>query len=158
MGYSYSRTGSLCCDKCGTTGGVRKRTCPHKVTYPQDGPGRSLPYCPAPALCRPCWVELGGTRTLHAQCKEPARRATEENQRIADRIAGGDLQVMSANGSGVPAGMVGVTFAPNRTDRWHEKTYRLIDRDTYRAQHATPGPTFLSDFPNAQPWPEGARA
>ena len=36
MGYCYGRNAhgnmALACDNCGTVGGVRKRTCPHKVT------------------------------------------------------------------------------------------------------------------------------
>jgi len=150
MGYGYGRNGALACDRCGNTGGVRKRTCPHRVAYPQDGPNYSLAYCKAPALCTSCYRAEGGIR-LHDRCAEPARKATEENKAIAARIASGDPQVMSAWGdwhAAVPAGSTGVMFAPNRTDRWQEKTYRLVPEADY-----DPGTKkFLSDYPRASPW------
>jgi hypothetical protein len=151
MGYGYSATGALCCDSCGKTGGVRKRTCTARVAYPQDGPDRSIPYCYPPALCGPCFTRRGGNAGIHKDCAGYAAKSTAENQVIADRIAAGDLQVMSAYGSwhkDVPEGSTGVLFAPNRTDRWQEQTYRLVPKDDY-----DPGKKkFLSDYPNASPW------
>jgi hypothetical protein len=139
----------LACDRCGNGGGVRRRTCTARVRYPQDGPGHALPYCPAPALCQGCLAAVGGSRGLHAECHAPAAKATAENQRIADRIAGGDLQVVTGWGDwhkDVPAGMVGVRFARNRTDgRSDPPTYRLVPEADYRAG-------FLSDYPDAVPW------
>lgn len=158
MGYSYGPRG-LCCDSCGQSGnGTRRRPCPHKVTYPQDGPGRSLPYCPAPALCPECLKREGGTRAIHARCAEPAAAASRKNAEIATKVASGDPQVMSAYGSWhehVPEGWVGVMFAPNRTDRWREQTHKLVPSAAYADR---PDDAFLSDFPDAIDWPEGASA
>jgi hypothetical protein len=160
MGYAYGYSAAgrmaLACDSCGKVGNVRKRTCVHRVEYPQDGAAaRTLPYCQPPALCAPCLKDRGGIRALHAGCEEGARLSTAEHHATAARIAAGDLQVMTAWGSwhaAVPEGMTGVMFARSRTAGWPGQTYRLVPADHYQ------NGGFLADYPGAQPWngPDGA--
>lgn len=120
MGYSYdARTGKLCCDSCGNIGGVRKRTCPHKV----DG----MPYCSPSALCSACYAKYRDT--LHDGCAEAAARsqarADEENAALACgshlwRTSWGDWH------DAVPAGLVGVRFVSET-----EEVFALISEATY---------------------------
>lgn len=116
MGYCYG-TGAtgrakLVCEHCGTIGGVRKRTCPHKVVYPTGG---SLPYCPAPALCGPCLKrEYGGLTALHADCAAPAAKRTQEEHQDYAKLLAGDAKVSGRWGdwcATVPAGQVGSYYA-----------------------------------------------
>ena len=119
MGYCYERnrngsSGRLCCDSCGDAGGVRKRTCPHKVHY---GDGTALPYCPAPALCEACW-EKHGKNKIHAECKDRAAASTAEEAARQRRHDAGDHEVKSRWGSwheAVPKGLVGASFINNKT-------------------------------------------
>lgn len=85
MGYCYSGN-KLVCDGCGGTGGVRKRTCPCKVTFRnRDGSTGSLPYCSPPALCSGCLKRLGGSAKIHAECAEGAARSQKEHDERARR-------------------------------------------------------------------------
>lgn len=120
-GYGWTETGrmALACDKCGNVGGVRKRTCPYKVSSSAHrSTGRyTLPYCPAPALCSPCYKALGGLRGVHGQsCAEgaAAMQATEDAEQAA--LDAGDLLVAAAWGDwaeGVEPGYVKVKFTGN---------------------------------------------
>lgn len=142
MGYCYdSRSGALVCDSCGCSGGVRKRTCPHKV----DG----LPYCSPPALCKECYKQEGGIR-MHDRCKEPAaarQRERYEQQRMLD---GGALLVRTAWGSwhdDVPKGFAGVRFEGK--DGTSE--YRLIPSESYTPPSGV-RPLYLHEYDDALPW------
>lgn len=141
MGYAYTRTGGLCCDSCGTPG-ARKRKCPHTVTTD----GHTLPWCPAPALCAPCYARKGGLRGVHPErCREGAAAAQAEYDRIAERIAAGESQVKAAWGdwhAKVPTGLVGVLFVGADT-----RTYALVPQADYDPRARK----FLSDYPDAQP-------
>jgi hypothetical protein len=103
MGYCYTNAGALCCDRCDRSGGVRKRTCPHKVG--------GLPYCYPMALCQECYEAVKDK--LHVNCKErAAARQAEEDAKLTTLKTGafergaawGDWHEM------VPKGMVGVVF------------------------------------------------
>jgi hypothetical protein len=128
MGYSYgtNERGNWClaCDNCGEVGGVRKRTCPEKVYYPN---GSSLPYCYPAALCSACYAKLKGT--LHANCK---RGAAKENALQARRGALLDAGAYLWRGSygewheSVPAGMVGMVFENASRDCIQENFPRYV--------------------------------
>ena len=79
MSYSFDSHGRLCCDNCGNAGGVRKRTCPHRVlTDSLRGPRAPLPYCYPPALCPQCWHKIGGAQ-LHADWREGAAQGETQH-------------------------------------------------------------------------------
>lgn len=146
MGYCYGLTSSgryaLACDACGAVGGVRKRTCPHKVHYAEGG---SLPYCYPSALCASCYKTRKAT--LHVGCPEGAAKRTAEEIAKREKFAAGDKEVRSAFGDwhkAVPSGMVAVVFSG--LDRSNEE-WRLIPSEEYE-----PGvKRFLSEYPSAVP-------
>jgi hypothetical protein len=146
MGYSTDRSGRLCCDSCGTAGGVRKRTCTQLVTLEN---GHKIPYCPAPAYCAECFKAKGGSRGVHGEtCREGAARSSERYAHERARLEAGDLRVRSAFGSWhetVPEGYAGVIF--QGLDE--EETYRLIPIVLYDQRGESP---FLSDLATSYPW------
>ena len=144
MGYSYERTASgrhaLCCDACGKSGGVRKRTCKYKVTHN----GFSIPYCPPPALCSNCYATHKAT--LHDGCKAGAEASqAREDARQAQLQSGESL---SSVGFGswhdlVPDGMVGRGFkALDGT-----MTFVLLPNELDQTRGDA-----LSAYPEAVPW------
>ena len=138
MGYCYDSSGRLACDSCGKVGGVRKRTCPHKV----DG----LPYCPAPALCSDCFKAEGGLAVLHRECKALAEKRQREEDDLRAHVQAGRLVVKSAVGSWhktVPAGMVGVTFAG-----LSGQERRLVPEADYHPIERR----YLDQYPTTHPW------
>jgi hypothetical protein len=105
MGYCYTVGGKLVCDRCDKAGGVRKRTCPHKVYY-YDGTG-ALPYCQPAALCSSCYQIVKAT--LHAGCEAAAVQRSIENMREHQRLLAGDARVVCRFGdwdADVPTGYV----------------------------------------------------
>ena len=141
-GQNASGRWILACDKCGTVGGVRKRTCRYRVS---DEGGQTLPWCPAPALCSACFRVLGGTAGIHGEvCRNGAALAQADYDRKAARLAAGDKLVRVGYGSwhaDVPDGSVLVGFSG--TDRVME--YRLMAKDVYK------NGGFLSDYPDSIP-------
>ena len=142
MGYSYQTTPSgqqaLCCDNCPAAGreaGVRRRTCPWRVTYMD---GSSLPYCSAPALCSACYRALGCRAGVHAHCKEGADASTARESAMRARIQAGDLPVRAAFGdwkTGVPAGWTLVVFGVGQgAGVPPREEWRLCPPDTYRSR------------------------
>ena len=77
MGYTYTRAGGLCCDNCGTSGGVRKVPCPHG-------------WCPSTALCKDCRTKLKPTmHTWHINCAANSAKATAASEdRLRKHAAG----------------------------------------------------------------------
>lgn len=146
MGYSYSRTPAgvmaLDCDYCGKPGGVRKRTCPYKVTSDNSRSGEryALPYCRPPAACRPCWKT--NKATAHADCKDGAAQMQAQYDATQARLDAGELLAIAARCGDAPAGMVRVTFVGagggGRVD------YLMPDE-------AYSGGGFLSDYRQAVP-------
>jgi hypothetical protein len=141
VGYSYSFDGKLCCDACGKSGGVRKRTCPYRVNYADGG---SLPYCYPAALCGECYRQRRAT--LHTDCGDGAAKRTAAEADRAARLAAGDLEVRAAFGSWhqtVPDGFVGVLFRGSaREER------RLIPAADYN-----PGiRRYLSEYAETRDW------
>lgn len=152
MGYSYGYTDSgrmaLSCDNCGNVGGVRKRTCPHKVTIDSSrGPRHALSYCYPPAVCQPCYKTLGGLRGIHGQdCADGAAKSQAGYDAKQAKLDAGDLMVLAAWGdwkAGVPEGKTLVLFGHG-----HVFEHRLVPDDSY---HPNTKP-FLSDYPDATPW------
>lgn len=145
MGYCYERTihggMRLCCDKCGKSGGVRKRTCPHKVDH-RDGT-KPLPYCYPAALCSPCYA--AEKKTLHATCAADAAQRQAEIDAHRARLEQGEWAVSSGWGSWadwVPEGWTGVIFRNINGDeqKW------IVPADQYN-----PGSKrYLSDYPDAE--------
>ena len=89
MGYSYSMSGTLCCDGCPASTGVRKRKCPHG-------------YCQSPAMCSSCYAtKKGKLAEYHAkQCAPAAAKyAAREAHKKALLEAGAALRC-SAYGTG----------------------------------------------------------
>lgn len=145
MGYCYTKGGALVCDACGESGGVRRRTCPHRVS--------GLPYCPAPALCRDCYARERAT--LHAGCREGAARAQARDDTRAAVLAGGGLLVKAAWGDWhptVPAGEVGVLFEGRDRRAWG-----LVSSHEYRRRT---GLLATMEAFEVRPWadPDGAGA
>ena len=154
MGFSYGRTASgrstLSCDSCGTVGGVRKRTCPHKVHYAGGG---SLPYCYPAALCSACYATA--KPTLHAGHAELAAARTAAESAKHARLVAGDKEVSTAFGSWhakVPTGFVGVGFAGPATERGmlngSISEWRLVPAEVYDPSVRR----YLSDYHGALPW------
>lgn len=145
MGYSTDMRGRLCCDNCGTSGGVRKRTCPHKVTSDSLRGARSaLPYCYPPAVCAPCFTKLGGNRQLHARCKEGAAESQRQYDEIEAQLEAGESLSTTAWGDWhekVPEGMVGLVFHGRAG-----KEYRVIAKADY------PGRSVALSTSPTRPW------
>lgn len=146
MGYGYGRTASgrwaLACDSCGKTGGVRKRTCPHKVLTDSLRSSRrhSIPYCYPSALCAGCYATHKAT--LHEGCAEGAARSTAQADAIEAGLDAGDLFVVSACGDwqkGVPLGMTAALFAGRSGKREY-----LMPADLYDPS----GKARLSQYPS----------
>lgn len=146
MGYAYGRTATgryaLACDSCGNVGGVRKRPCRFWIRYAD---GTSLPYCPAPALCSPCFARRGGSKKIHGDaCRDGAATSQAREDKITARLEAGDKEVKAAWGSwhaDVPEGMTLVMV--RGTDK--AESYWLIPR----AEYGNGG--FLSEYPSAIP-------
>jgi hypothetical protein len=154
MGYCYGKTTSghiaLCCDVCGTTGGVRKRLCPHFVLTDNSRTStrQRIRHCSPNALCPACYDTYKAT--LHDQCKADAaaaQRGYDENQSRLDR---GEKMLLSARGSwdrSVPKGFVGATFGgPPSSDSIHV-LIPLSDYDRTETRSR-----WLSEFPATRPW------
>lgn len=146
MGYSYGRSESgrlvLACDGCGKLGGVRKRTCPHKVYYAEGG---SSPYCPAPALCTPCYHVHKGA--MHRECAEGAAKATAREVERKRRLEAGEAELRTCWGSWhetVPAGFVGARYLA----LGGKETYVLLP-DEPKAETRS---LWLSEAVGAVPW------
>jgi hypothetical protein len=151
MGYCYGRNATgrmaLACDRCGNVGGVRKRTCPHKVlTDSSRGPRATLAYCTPSALCGGCFHEIGGSRVLHRDCKDAAAASQAEYDANQARLDAGELTVLAAWGDWhetVPAGMAGVLFGGRDGQR-----AVLVPAADYQ-----PGTRpWLSDYRDPDPW------
>lgn len=140
MGYCYTQSGALVCDRCGTGGGCRKRTCTHKSAYLFFDAGTPrigyLPSCQPPALCQPCWEALGKGK-LHDPCKERATLVSARELAAFDQLKAGDAKLKSQWGDwfhSVPSGFVGMGFKGLSG----AEEYRLRPKDT--------------DSPEWQPW------
>lgn len=151
MGYSYgyNERGNLvlACDHCGEVGGVRKRTCPEKVTgdslRTSGGRRPTFAYCYPPALCGECYKTLGGKNGVHGErCKQGAAKAQAEYDAIEEALDAGEMFVVAAYGDwhrDVAEGYVLVTFK-GRDD----EASVLMRKDEYNFA-AKPK---LSDYPN----------
>lgn len=150
MGYGYGWSDSgrmaLACDQCGAVGGVRKRPCRFKVSHD----GYSLPYCPAPALCNPCFKGLGGSKGVHG---ERCREGAEVSQRAEDErqagLAAGRLLRRGAWGSwheNVPEGWVGVAFH----GQGDVVEYRLVADEEYGV--GGDGGCWMDGYETAREW------
>lgn len=144
MGYSYT-SGRLCCDACGQSGGVRKRTCPYTVT---DERGQTLPYCYPSALCAKCYAERKA-RLHGAECKAGAAASQARYDEKREALNAGKHLLSSAISgiAGVPAGFCRVTF---RGQFGAESVYLIPDaeydaRETFASAAVTP-----DLFPNSQ--------
>lgn len=157
MGYSYGQNERgrwvLACDACGTISGVRKRHCPHMVLLSShravDGQRHELEWCPAPALCGPCFRQYGGTVGLHAACEAPARESTKLNDQEQARLDAGVLLLAAGWGDwyqAVPEGKVCAMFVNGEREAWY-----LIDQDEYRDRPVEPA-SAPEDFPSATPF------
>lgn len=161
MGYSYGRDAAgnsgLACDGCGAIVGTRKRVCPYTVTgsslrTPHGRRPAPLPYCPAPAYCPGCYAARGGLRGVHGEsCRDGAAsmQAADDAQELM--LDAGELLVTSAvgsyPGSGIPEGMVSVTFSGR---------YDAATRNVPEVTRLVPAPDYdwrarprLSDYPAA---------
>ena len=147
MGYGYGRNASgreaLACDGCGTVGGVRKRTCPHKVLgdTSRSATRYALAYCPAPALCAACW-ERHGKNAVHDQCKAGAAASQREADASQARLDAGELVLVAGYGSWddrVPDGCSGALFRNGERE-----VFVTMPSETYAERGAH---SFLADFP-----------
>jgi hypothetical protein len=147
MGYSYDgSSGRLCCDNCGGTQGVRKRTCPHKVlgsSHRSPGGRYALPYCSPPAYCSACFKDRGGSKGVHATCAEGAALYQAKADAEEAALDAGEKLVAYGIGRGddIPEGYVKVGFQGKNG----EKTEVFIPNESY-----DPGTkNKLSDYPEA---------
>ena len=71
-------SGALCCDSCGTSGGVRKIKCPHG-------------WCPSRAMCAACRAKY--TKAMrdenHKTCAASAKRASDAEDEMRAHCAAG---------------------------------------------------------------------
>lgn len=150
MGTITDSAGRLCCDKCGQSGGVRKRTCPYKVRCDSlrsmYGQRPVLSYCSPWALCSPCFKVLGGLRGVHGDsCRDGAAQSQAEYDAIELALEAGELFVVSA--STTPEGMVAVTFwgryDPETRSRPEQK--HIVPKSVYDFQDK-PKRDRLSDY------------
>ena len=151
MGYCYDSRGRLACDSCGNSGGVRKRTCPHKVTSSNhrwpNGQRGAISYCYPSALCDDCFKNHGGNRKVHANCKAGAAARQAEYDAEQARLDRGDHLVVSRYGSwheAVPEGMVGACYA---SAGWSDHRRVLVPKEFHKVD-------WLEDLPAgvAVPW------
>jgi hypothetical protein len=148
MGYLHTANGGKLCQNCLQPGGVRLRTCPYKVKSDSlrsvpVGARHEMPYCPAPALCSPCYHAL--KHELHASCKDGAARAQAESDRTESLLQSGAFLRIAAYGDwhkSVPAGRVGITF---RNGAGEESFYHVA-KDDYSASGP---PTTPEDYSGA---------
>lgn len=117
MGYCFGQNERgnwvLACDGCGRVGGVRKRTCPHKVLGDSlrtpNGTRYEMRYCSPPAYCGACYKARGGLRGVHGDsCRDGAAQSQAEYDAVEADLDKGELFVVSA--STVAPGLVEVTF------------------------------------------------
>jgi hypothetical protein len=149
-GYGYDAFGArrLRCDKCGMTGGVRKRTCPYRVLGDSlRGRRITLPYCVAPRLCSRCYSRLGGQDGLHGQrCRKAAADSQAHIDEIERQLDAGESFSTAAWGDwepSVPDGKVGLLFSGRAG-----KTYRLMTEADY------PNKQVALSAVASQPWEE----
>jgi hypothetical protein len=149
MGYCRDSAGRLVCDRCGNAGGVRRRTCPHKVLTDSVAHARmTLPNCSPWALCATCFRVMGGNKGVHEGCAAEAAAAQARYDAIEAGLDAGELFVLSATSGerqGVPDGQVGVIFH-GRGGHVHV----LVPAADYDSS-ARPR---LSDYPTTVPWPQ----
>lgn len=137
MGYCTRvdrRTGRelLVCDRCGQTGGVRRRRCPFGYCYP-------------PAFCRECHLrEKWGHKATHRKhgCEEKHLAFAAKQQREAELVA-----------AGVPVRRSALRAdTPQQPDRVHvlfqtgdEMIGRYMPREVYHA-HPLGATVTLADY------------
>ena len=133
MGYCFDYKGRLVCDDCGAYGSVRKRKCSFKVLGDSlHGPRHALPYCYPPALCSECFKKHGGTKGIHAGCRDGAEASQAEADKIERLLDEGDFLPVSAYGDwheAVPEGKVGVKYRGRSGER-----YVLLDKADYEGR------------------------
>jgi hypothetical protein len=134
MGYCYEiRGGSrlLCCDVCGTAGGVRKIRCPYG-------------YCPATALCARCRKNetVKAQMKLHCEtnCKAAAEAYDAREKATAILLAAGEMVFCTATGK--PGNEVAMGFRGETG----EVAYLTVDRSIYEAARAKGGPVTLAEI------------
>jgi hypothetical protein len=157
MGYCYEAYGSrrLVCDKCGHAGGVRRRKCKYKVVGDSlrvpSGQRPVMHYCSPPALCGPCYKELGGLNGVHGDnCREGAAQSQLEADEIERRIHSGDMKAVAAWGDwqeGVDKGFVGVLYEGRYDDGSIAKGYYLVPKEAYEKSR-----WFSDSGPLAETW------
>jgi hypothetical protein len=145
MGYCHDSRGRLCCDACGQPGGVRKRLCPHFVTFPTVRGRQRLRNCSPPALCPACFHREGGTVGIHGGCRAAAAKSQAEYDAIEAAWDAGESFIVSA--TAVADGIVAVTFRGLAGE-----TRRLVPAADYDYQQRPR----LSDYPQAAPCPSAA--
>lgn len=89
MGYSYSLSGHLCCDYCGSSGETRKHRCP-------------FGFCPATAACPDCRRKHRDDFTCETHrkrgCEAGHLRFVEERQKRLDLLNAGKFVRRAALG------------------------------------------------------------
>lgn len=112
MGVCRDLKGRLCCEKCGNSGGVRRRTCPYTVANYIEN--TVLPFCRAPYLCKKCYRDEGGLRHVHG--RNCFIGATQRQKKANDEYARwilGEWQCRTRWGDwkpGVPKGKVAARY------------------------------------------------
>jgi len=142
MGYSYdARTGKLCCDSCGHTGGVRRFQCPFN-------------WCPAPALCPDCAKQkrerLSKAAHRKAGCEEYSRRHRESCQRHEAALQAGHWVRTAAVTDSTPE-------QPDRVKVWFrnangEERIEFFPAELYQS-FPIGDPVTLEDFQKRQATP-----
>lgn len=143
MGYSYAiGSNALCCDSCGRTGGVRKRSCTaYVLTDSLRSARQRLRYCKPAALCVECYRGEGGVK-MHGRCHAEVMSVQAEYDRIEAALDTGESFVVAAFGKAdwVPAGRTGLIFV-GRTGR--------IKGTVPKSKYPAAGRR-LSDYPNLE--------
>jgi len=97
-------------------------------------------------MCAACFARHGGSKGIHKDCAEGARRSQEKYDAVERDLAAGESFVIAAWGDWhetVPEGMTGVLFKGRAGE-----VARLVPAGDYE-----PGPRpRLADYPGAVPW------
>jgi hypothetical protein len=130
MGYRYDDAGNLCCDRCGKSGGVRKRKCPYKVLgHSLNGPAAVAALLPPAG---PVWGLLHGhgrQNRCTRECRAAAVAGQAADDEIERQLDAGESLPVEAFGDWeptVPNGMAGLKFV-SRTGVF----YRLMPEADY---------------------------
>lgn len=127
MGYCYSQSGSLCCDRCGKPG-ARKRQCP-------------AGWCQPAALCRDCWNDPEVKQAWQTEWHKDCPKHSADFRAFLDRRE-------KAEAAGLPWILAGVLLDNGNVFAWTAAGNYEVDRQTYQDTIAS---NYILDLDKAIP-------